>query len=310
MKARRILIYLLIIASSFFHLPRQASAQDDDQNDDMAKIVVELEAEINRLSDFLSEEQLKPLNNILGRLKNQKPPASADAYTESENAEMKLKGAEDESMNAGEQAANVPDNERDSRILLEPVKMRLQVWDGAQQAWGIDLLSVKHGCKIYTKSKYFDYKTKNEKQLEAGYSRNLIDESPKAWSSSSGRFPHWIIFDIGKEVTIGRFGFINHFTNHEGDKGANFTKDLEVWTSRDRIEYTSIGRVTLFSGQSASDSWSQDHRIQAFNCAPIRARFVKVIFLSNYYGNSIYKKSPILIDRLGVSLAEVLAFER
>jgi hypothetical protein len=306
MKVKCILIYSIITALSFFYLLHQVSAQ----NDDMDRILIQLEAEINRLSDFLSEQELEPLNEILESLKKQKTETAAAEDNEIENSEAEIKSAEDKLVEAGEQARKLSESERVSRISLEPEKMELQFWDKAQQSWGSDLLSIKQGCEIYTKSKHFDYKTKSEGRLQAGYSWSLIDESLKAWSSSSGRFPHWIIFDIGKEVTLGRFGFINHYTNHQSDKGANFTKDLEVWTSRDRIDFISIGRVTLKSGKRGSDSWSQNHRIQAFNFAPIRARFVKVIFLSNYYQYSMYKKSPILFDRLGISLAEVMAFER
>ena len=306
MKVKCILIYSIITALSFFYLLHQVSAQ----NDDMDRILIQLEAEINRLSDFLSEQDLEPLNEILESLKKQKTETPAAEHNETEISEAELKSAEDKLVEAGEQAKKLSESKRISRVSLEPEKIDLQSWDKAEQAWGSDFLSIRHGCQIYTKSKHFDYRTKNETRLQAGYSRSLIDESPKAWSSSSGRFPHWIIFDIGKEVTIGRFGFINHFTNHKSDKGANFTKDLEVWTSRDRIDFISIGRVTLKSGKRGSGSWSQNHRVQTFNCAPIKARFVKFIFLSNYYQYSMYKKNPILLDSLGISLAEVMAFER
>ena len=271
---------------------------------------MELEAEINRLGDFLSEKQLGPLNEILKRLKKEQSIISGEEQIETENTGAVLKSVEAEPTIGKGQAGDFSKSERISHVSLEPVKKELQVWDKTQKAWGSDLLSVKGGCQIYAKSKNFDYKTESEKQLQTGYSRSLIDESLQAWSSSSGRFPHWIIFDIGREVTIGRFGFINHFTSNQGDKGANFAKDLEVWTSRDRIDFMSVGRVRLKPGTRGLDSWSHNHLVQGFKCEPIRARFVKFIFLSNYYENSIYKKWPILTDRLCISMAEVMAIER
>ena len=127
MKVKCILIYLIITALSFFCLLHQVSAQ----NDDMDRILIQLEAEINRLSDFLSEQELEPLNEILESLKKQKTETPAAEHNEIEISEAELESAEDKLVEAGEQARKLSESERISRVTLEPEKIDLQSWDKA-----------------------------------------------------------------------------------------------------------------------------------------------------------------------------------
>lgn len=107
MKAKHLFIILMITVSLLLlSLPRVSA-----QTDDMDIIINQLEAEINRLKNFLSKKQLEPLNNILESIKKQNTMISrvAAKQLETELALNELKEAEDELLRVYEVAQKAYD---------------------------------------------------------------------------------------------------------------------------------------------------------------------------------------------------------
>lgn len=178
-------------------------------------------------------------------------------------------------------------------------------WLAIPKEWGPDLLL---NAQIVDKSAYFDYLNPQITVHTQGASA-LVDGNPlTAWSTSSGRFPHWIVFQLKNEVVVNRIGFVNYFTGHRGDEGNDSTKDLEVYVANADTpnDFQKLGDFRLQG--ALGNPPPQYSKLQAYSFQPTKAKYIKVVFKSNYYLASLYDKYPILLDGLGVALAEVVLF--
>ena len=179
-------------------------------------------------------------------------------------------------------------------------------WEAIPAEWGNDVLKNAH---IVDKSGDFDY-VNPEDVGRAGRSDALVDGDPySGWDTSSGRFPHWIIFELSDEVTVDRIGFVNLVTGHRGiTEGNNSTKDLEVYvaTSEAPNDFKKLGEFTLTGpgGNPPEAYW----KLQPYSFEPIRVKYVKVIIRSSYFLPSLTTKFPSLLDSLGAALAEIALF--
>ena len=169
-------------------------------------------------------------------------------------------------------------------------------WGDIPTSWGENLLA---DGKIVDRSQFFDF---GSPFRGAGDSSNLTDGSLAAWVTRSGRFPHYITFDLGSKRKISRIAFVNNFTGQPRLEGSDFTRDVEIWISDDGRDFRKLNTISL------SSDFTSRGPIQPFHFAPTETRFIKFVILSNFYDPQLYKNTPELLDSLGASLSEIMVF--
>lgn len=95
---------------------------------------------------------------------------------------------------------------------------------------------------------------------------------PLVWSSApDAPFPHWLLFGFSEPRWITRLVFDN-FLADEADHPGISAKDIEVWVGDDAGSLVRVASYTLERNQPE----------QAVRIAPVQARFVKLVIVSNY----------------------------
>lgn len=139
-------------------------------------------------------------------------------------------------------------------------------------AASINTIALKNGCRIVQKPSTFFTPTAFSAKIDAWSVYALQDESEKTgWcSGAASKVPYVFVFELSEDFSIKKLVF-----------NTRCQKEYKLISAKDiKIEYSTTSAKAGFVSPS-SYVLKQD-TVNTFDCAPVKARWVKLTILSNY----------------------------
>lgn len=139
----------------------------------------------------------------------------------------------------------------------------------------INTIALKNGCRIVQKPSTFFTPTAFSAKIDAWSVYALQDESAQTgWcSGATSKAPYVFVFELSEDFTIKNLVF-----------NTRCQKEYKLISAKDiKVEYSVTSAKTGFV--SPSTYLLKQDTINAFDCVPVKARWIKLTILSNY-GNT------------------------